>query len=68
MSAARQIQDAAGDATAADVARIVGEPPSAWRRYLSGAVSPTEAKVAGWLARWRESGRPEIAVSIQAPE
>lgn len=66
MNAAREIQAAAGDVTAAEVARVVGEPPSAWRRYLSGAVSPSVAKVEGWLARWREAGRPELVVTLRA--
>lgn len=37
-------------ASAAAVARLLGETPSAWTRYVRGEVAPSSERVARWVA------------------
>lgn len=48
---------ARGEATScAAVARVLGEHPNAWGRYVRGEVSPSADRVAGWVARLHDAG------------
>lgn len=43
-------------ASAAAVARLLGEHPAAWTRYVRGEVAPSSERVAGWVARLHDAG------------
>lgn len=53
-------------ASEAAVARILGEAPQNWNRYVHGKVPPNVEKVRAWLRRWRDSGRTPIEVTLTA--
>lgn len=49
----------------ASVARILGEDPAHWRRYLDGRRVPSEAKIRSWLNRWNnETAYPNIKLTL----
>lgn len=60
----QELRSEAGPSSEAAVARILGESPQNWNRYVRGHVPPNILKVQGWLRRWRESGRTSVEVTL----
>ena len=47
-----------------DIAGIVGEHPTQYRRYVSGEREAPLSKLHGYCERWAESGRPAVELVV----